>query len=939
LEVRVLGPLEVVADDGAVVPLGARQRRLLAALLVGAGEVCSPDWLIEAVWGRSPPASARKVLQVYVSRLRRALPDGMRIRTEESGYALEVDRERLDAAMFERMLDEARASAIEGNAALAVSLLDRADSLWRGNAFGELAYEDFARGEADRLEELRRVCVEERLEAELRLGRHAELLPELQGLAAAHPLRERLQGQAMLALYRCGRQAEALELYAATRARLDEQLGLEPGPELRALQRRILQHDPELAAAADAATASALPAAPNRLLGRERELADLGDLLLRDDVRLLVLTGAGGSGKTRLALEAAREAASSFANGAVFVRLAPLRDPALVPGTVAQAVGVNEVPGEEPLETLARALQARELLLVLDNAEHLRPAVPFFVELLARAPRLTLLVTSRVVLHLSGEHVYPVDPLNEEAARALFLERAHEAEPGFRADEAGDEAIRRICARLDGLPLAIELAASRVRTLTPQELLARLEPRLPLLTGGPRDLPARQQTLRATLEWSYELLEEDERRDLRALSVFAGGCSLDAAEAVCGTTLERLSALVDHNLVRHTTTAQGSRYLMLETVREYASERLQEAGEAEEVHRRHADFFLALAERAAPELEGPEQRRWLDLLEVDHANLREALAWLLRAQRWNDALSATVALDLFWRKRSYIGEAHRWFADVLPHSAGAPLRLQAKARNAAAYHAMEEGAIDEAINHQQRSVRLYRRLRDRDGLSWALSRLARFLAFPGGDAVAARSAAEEALLAAPQHGDQLALRATLLNLGETMRDLGDLENARRYLRKSLEISTAAGDRFLVFATTHSLADLALRERDAPTATKLYLDALRMGAELNDDRNAGHCLAGLAAAAALQHQKIRASKLWGAALGRERHVGMQMLSFEREQYTPLLRDLDPAAVDQGQAWDLADALTYATDDSLDVGDPDVESGEAASGALADQDISR
>jgi predicted ATPase len=271
-----------------------------------------------------------------------------------------------------------------------------------------------------------------------------------------------------------------------------------------------------------------LPAASMRLFGRERELDDLQTYLLRGEGRLLVVTGAGGSGKTRLALEAARRAGSSFANGVAFVPLAPVRDAELVPAAIAQAVGIDET-GADPLETVAEALHAREMLLVVDNAEHVLAAAPMFVELVGHAPRLTLLVTSRIVLHVSGEQVYPLDPLAEEPAVALFLERARQADPRFRVDAAGEEAIRRICSRLDGLPLALELAASRVRSLRVDELLARLEPRLPMLVGGPRDLPARQQTLRATLDWSFDLLGEDEQRDLARLSVFVGGCSLDGA--------------------------------------------------------------------------------------------------------------------------------------------------------------------------------------------------------------------------------------------------------------------------------------------------------------------------------------------------------------------------------------------------------------------------
>jgi DNA-binding SARP family transcriptional activator len=495
----VLGSVVVIADDGRVVGLPSRQLRLLAALTVRRGEVCSPDSLLDAVWGASLPASGAKALQVYVSRLRNSLPD-VRIRTSGSGYALDLDRGSLDSARFERLLADASTGALEGNDRLALSLLDRALSLWRGAAYGELAYHEFARAEAERLEELRRRAAEERVEAALRLGRHAEVLPELRALVLAQPLRERLHGLLMLALYRCGRQAEALDVFTAFRSKVRDELGLDPGDELRTLQRRILEHDPSLAVWTPAADAPAvLPSAPNLLLGRERELRELRDLLGRDDTRLLVLTGAGGSGKSRLALEAARETAPSFVDGVAWVDLAPLSEPGLVPGAILAALDLHS-GGGDATETLAEVLRSRELLLVLDNAEHVRAAAPAIVRLLARTGRLKVLVTSRTVLHISGERIYPVQPLGEDAATALFLERARTAEPRFRL-EPGDEAVvRQICARLDGLPLAVELPAVRARTLTAVELLARLDRSLPLLTGGPYDLPARQQTLRATIE-------------------------------------------------------------------------------------------------------------------------------------------------------------------------------------------------------------------------------------------------------------------------------------------------------------------------------------------------------------------------------------------------------------------------------------------------------
>ena len=588
---------------------GRKHVRLLAALAVADGHACSMDALTDAVWGETPPPSARKLLQLYVSQLRKVLPEGA-IRTSESGYALDVDGSSIDAERFERLAQEAATALAGENPALTASLAERALALWRGPAYADVMFEDFARADAERLEELRLGVIEDRLDAQLRLGRHETVLPDVLALAAQHALRERLQGLAMLTLYRSARQTEALDRYADFRRRLDDELGLEPGPQLRDLQQRILRQDPDLdRPSSSAGPNSPLPAPPNRLVGRASELAQLREILARRDSRLLVLTGAGGSGKTRLALEAAHEAAPSFANGAVIIELAPLHDPTLVAATVAQALDVAEVTGEASEETLARALADRELLLVLDNAEHLRDAAPLFARLVSLAPRLTVVITSRAVLHVSGEHVFPVAPLPEDDAVELFVLRARLLDPSFELSDVNEFDVREICRRLDGLPLAIELAAARIRTLTPRAIVKRLGERLALLTSGPRDLPARQQTLRETIDWSVELLSEAERRVFARLAVFPGGATLEAAEAVCGADVDTIAALVNSNVVRRVDVNGEPRFGLLETIREYAADRLHKSGDEYTV-RRHAEWCIALAEAAEPELSGDRQAHW-----------------------------------------------------------------------------------------------------------------------------------------------------------------------------------------------------------------------------------------------------------------------------------------------------------------------------------------
>jgi predicted ATPase/DNA-binding SARP family transcriptional activator len=912
MEIHVLGPLELVGDNGPL-PLAAMPRRLLAALVVRAGETCSTDLLIEALWAEAPPTSAAKLLQVYVSQLRKALPRPASIRTQGSGYALEIEHDdSLDARRFERLLEEGREAMRAGNPALAASLLRRALSLWRGGAYGDLAYEEFARTEADRLEELRLVCTEERLEAGLALGRHAELVPELQSLAAAHPLRERLQAQTMLGLYRCGRQSAALELYTAFRMHLRNELGLEPGPELRELQRRILQQDSSLAVApVEEAAAIPLPAPPNALLGRQRELDELRDRLLRDDVRLLVLTGAGGSGKTRLALEAARQNAACFANGATFVELAPLDDPALVPAAVARALAVREMPGEDTLETLATALRPRELLLVLDNAEHLRAGAATFNELLGRAPRLTLLVTSRVVLHVSGEHVYPVEPLAEEAAVALFHQRAREADARFRPDPADEQAIRRICARLDGLPLAIELAAARTRMLTPQDLLDRLDARLPLLTGGHRDAPARQQTLRATLQWSFNLLATEEQQLFARLAVFVGSFDLDGAAMVCSADLDGLTSLVEHSLLERD--AEG-RFFYLETIRELARERLEGIGEAAEIRLRHAEHFVSLAEQVDAELRGYGAEWGNPQLEREADNVRAALSWLAGAGYHELELRLVGALDWFWCT-SHPEEGRNALSAVLARSGEQPDRPRARALLAGGSVAWLLGDLDQAERFLNEALLLYRNLSEPSWEGQCLHQLGA-VAHLRQDLDRAAALLDESARCFRAMGDDAGLAAVAHDRGLLAYDQGDFDKAETLFDEATRLEHELG---LDGALANSLCDLgwvALRQGRLEHAGGRFRQSLELAREVGWRVLVYGCLSGLAAVAVRDGEALRATKLAAAALALRDDTGVRLPEYVRlhEETVERIRDsLDAEAFEvawgEGQRMSLDDAISF------------------------------
>jgi predicted ATPase/DNA-binding SARP family transcriptional activator len=920
MELRVLGPVELVGADGPVSLAAPKHRRLLAALAIRPGETASSDALIDAVWGAAAPPSARKVLQVYVSQLRKLLSPPIAIRTRGGGYVLELEEGGLDAARFGRLLGEGRAAAAGGNPRLAASQLGRALGLWRGPAYGEFAYEEFARAEAERLEELRLVAREERIDAELALGHEAAVLPELRGFALQYPLRERLQAQAMLALYRCGRQTEALELYAGAHARLRDELGLDPGAELRELQQRILRQDASLnpapGIASGAVSSAALPAAPNALLGRERELAELRDLLLGQDVRLLVLTGAGGSGKTRLALEAARAAEGSFANGVVLAVLAPLRDPALVIGAIAQACGLHDVAGEDQLQTLVTAVRVREMLLVLDNFEHVRAAAPSVVELLAGAPRVTALVTSRTVLHVYGEHVYPVHPLAVNPACELFSTRARELDPRFAPDAADHQAIAQICSRLDGLPLAIELAAARTNLLTPPQLLARLDPRLPLLTGRVRDLPARQQTLRATVAWSHELLSDAEQQLFRRLAVFAGGFDIRAVEEVCEGDLDTLGSLLEQSLVYR---APMGRLGMLETLREFAAESLDACGERARTCARHLRYFLALAQSANLLDESPGEPR-LDLVIADQANMRAALGWATGGGEVESGLQLAIALEGFWWSQAPV-EGVRWLEALLADARDAPVQTRARAMRACGTSASMAGYFGRAEGLFEQSLWAYSSIDDERGVGGVLYCLGSN-ARDRRDLTRARKLIEQSYEVLRRVGSRIEQSAAIAILGKIECDQGNPDRGLQLLERAVadarEENSALSEAYWLGELCERAVEFGLTERGEAWGCQ----ALPLCRRNGDRHTAMAILTTLARLALDDGRRGRAGRLWGAVESEEESAGPgwwlipthQESRSSRELLAPPLIGCHDAEFErgreEGRKLSLDDAISYA-----------------------------
>ncbi|TRV82093.1 AAA family ATPase [Streptomyces sp. 130] len=701
----ILGTTQALRDDGTALSVGgARLRALLTVLALRPGRTVPVAVLVDEVWDGEPPADAAGALQALVGRLRRALGHDA-VASAEGGYRLAAEPEAVDLFRFERLAGEGARALAEGDPARATALLGDALALWRGPALADLPdrHAAAARWTARRLDARR-----DRLAAALALGRAAEVLPELTALCGEHPLDEPLQALRLRALRDAGRTAQALAAYDEVRTLVADRLGTDPGPELTALYGELLRQEPPAPVQGPAPLGN-LRARLTSFVGREQEMEALRGDLSRG--RLVTLLGPGGAGKTRLSQEVADSVdATTWPDGVWLAELAPVDDPEAVPEAVLAALGARETvlsgagsgelraaeraSGDERAagESLARLTEycsRRRMLLLLDNCEHVIEAAAALADhLLARCPRLTVLATSREPLGVPGEAVRPVDPLPDPTALRLLAERGAAARPGFRVDEdeATAAATAEICRRLDGLPLAIELAAARLRMLTPQQIADRLDDRFRLLTSGSRTVLPRQQTLRAVVDWSWELLDEDERVVLRRLSVFAGGCTLEAAEAVCAGPAGRsgevallLGSLVDKSLVVAAPADDGRmRYRLLETVGEYAAERLEESGERDAVERRHLVFFRELARTTDPLLRGSGQLAAIRLLQREYENLRMALRRAVAARDEQEALCMVLSLSWYWQIRNLRGDALHWAdaaASLGPDPFAEPVRL------------------------------------------------------------------------------------------------------------------------------------------------------------------------------------------------------------------------------------------------------------------------
>jgi predicted ATPase/DNA-binding SARP family transcriptional activator len=874
VDFRLLGPLEA-RIEGEPVHLGPpKQRALLAELLLRANEAVPVERLVDALWPAEPTVSARHAIQVYVSRLRRALGPS-RIEARSRAYVLRADPDEIDLFRFRQSVAEARESLGGDDASGAAERLRDALALWRGRALADLDGEPGVDQLVLELEEERVGAIGLRMEAELAAGSDAELIPELEHLIAQHPAREELHAQLMLALYRAGRQADALEAYERAREALVNELGLEPSPRLKELEAAVRRRDPALTRESPEIRARLhVPAQPNEFIGRERELQEVVELITARGLRLVTLTGTGGIGKTRLALAAAERLAEQFEDGVWFVDLSALSDPALVVPTLAQALGVTE-SADQPVDAAVEAYVAeKQILLVTDNFEQVSDAAPSLSRLVQGAPRLTIVATSRSALHVLGEHEYSVPPLavpdpsrrDDLSSLAMFeavqllVARARAVARRFELTEANAPEIADICAAVDGLPLALELAAAALKQFSPSELRECLEASLDLLVGGPVDAPSRQQTVRATIEWSHNLLGKVEQKLFARLAVFTGGWTAEAAGEVCGATMQALSALSEKTLIR----SDGERFSMLTPIREFASETLAPS-EADCLARRHAAHFteLASAFEARVRAHGFEPDN-LDRFRADYENVRAALRWA--HETGENQLFARLAAS--FGVYNYVGgpyeEARQWlevaFADP-PEDAV----LHGLVARSLGMVCSQQGDYRRAQTAGERAVTRFRSAGEAELEAKALNNSA-IAAIHLGEYDRGRELLMQCRERARALGDeqmQARIEHYVLNaLGSIELMEGRPREAERWWTECLRLCERLREREGAATALMNLGLGALADDRLDDATARFREGLRLADELQKVLTTVNCVVGLAGVAAHAGDRPRAGRLLG-----------------------------------------------------------------------------
>jgi predicted ATPase/DNA-binding SARP family transcriptional activator len=841
MQVRLFGELEASLAGVPVPVRGAKQRALLALLALQPGQPVSADRLIDVLWGDGQAAHPANALQAQVGQLRRAFGPAA-IVTTEAGYALAVGPGDVDVVRFEELVAQGRRLAEAGQTADASAALGEALGLRRGEPLADFTYAGLFDAERARLDELTLVAIESRAGADLMLGRHGELAAELEAWCREHPLRERLWELRIVALYQGGRQAEALRAYAEVRDRLAGELGIDPGPALREVQARILAQDPSLAPVSVAAssvparaTAPPTPAGNLReqlstFVGRDAELEQLREALRSS--RLVTLTGPGGAGKTRLAVEAAAALRDEHRDGAWLVELAGVAQAGEVAPAAAIALEASAFAGPQPAgsttQLIVRHLAGRSLVVVLDNCEHvIGEAAALADTLLGAVPGLRLIATSREPLGISGEILVPVAGLAPPAAVELFVDRARAVRPGFSAAGQAGVVVEDICRRLDGLPLAVELAAARLRALPLATVAERLGDRFRLLTGGARTVLPRQQTLRAVVDWSYDLLFEDERRLFARLATFTGGCGLTAAEAVCadeylpaGEILDVLSRLVDKSLVTASSTGSEARFSQLQTLWQYGLERLGESGEADVTRARHGAHYLQMADDAHQGLRGATGTMWRDRLTAELGNLRAALDWYIATDDADAALSLASGMAWLWYINGDFAEGARWLGGALGMQVPCPHELEATAHVWHGFLVCMSSSPAAGIVECEAAVTALRGSGDRVRLAEALVVCAAVLV-RAHEFSRSLDALDEARDLLEPSGHRWLLAGHDMVLAWSLLALGRLDDAESAARSSVEGFDALGEVWLVFSPLSTLAGIAEARGDRDGASAAY----------------------------------------------------------------------------------------------------------------------
>ena len=942
LMIRLFGAFDAVRGD---VPLPRTRTRkeqwLLAFLALRPGQALDRDWLAGLFWPDTPQKAALGNLRRSLTDLRRVLGEDASCLMAPTSRTVSFDPAGTSVDVLEFDSAAARGDAVA---------LQQVVALYRGPLL-EGCFEEWALREREAREQTYLDALDTLAEMAMARGEPQEAVRCLRRALPMDPLREPMQRALIAALAASGDYGAATQTYRDFRILLHRELNAEPTPETTALYRQLQIEARCHARAAppgptrspSASPVGRIPRPLSSLIGRERETAEVRSCI--STARLVTLTGTGGVGKTRLAIRVAEEVVEDHIDGVWFIDLAPLADSTLISQALATVLGIREEPGHPLIHTLIENLKRKSLLLVVDNCEHLVEACARLVDaLLAGCSHVRILATSREALGVTGEIVWRVPSLSvphrdrmgftekdtlsvlmEHEAIRLFVERAALAQPNFRVTNENLRAAARVCAGLDGIPLAIELAAARAKALSVQEIAARLEDRFRLLAGGSRTALPRQQTLRATLDWSYDLLTEAEKRVFRRLSVFAGGWTLEAAEALCMDdridrfeALDLLTHLLDKSLVVYEELDGQGRYRLLETVRQYGSDMLKASGEIDAVRTRHLDFFLEMAEETEPQLMGPGQIDSLARLEVEHDNLRAALDYCQEAGHVETALRMAGALWRFWRTRDYHTEGCRRLTDALtPEQAAGPTELRAKALNSLAVLSAHQGDYAAAQVLYSESLSIRRTLGDERGIAVALENLG-IVANDMGDFSASRSLHAEAVSIHRRRGDKGMLAGTLSNAGYTAFAQSDYASARSFDEESLLLHRDRGNEWGAATALDNLGDVERAEGDLDAARARHAEALAIAHGLGDERLVAQILEGLARTAAAQGQAARAARIFGFEETLRERLGSPLPLLERDKQlcsiAAVRNALDTASFEQtwseGRALTLEQAIEFA-----------------------------